>query len=150
MTLTLRNPAWLIMGLMQPFLYLLLFGPLLNSIATMPGFPPGGAFNVFVPGLLVMTALFSSAFVGFGLHADELREGVIERMRVTPMSRMATLLGRLPARRPPAPRPVGIVLVVLADPVRPPRSTGLGISRRVRAAGAGRAGDVGHCRTRWR
>lgn len=93
MTLTLRNPVWLIMGLMQPILYLLLFGPLLKSIASMPGFPPGGAFNVFVPGILVMTALFSSAFVGFGL-CDELREGVVERMRVTPMSRVAMLLGR--------------------------------------------------------
>jgi ABC-2 type transport system permease protein len=93
MTLTLRNPVWLIMGLMQPILYLLLFGPLLKNIASMPGFPPGGAFNVFVPGILVMTALFSSAFVGFGL-CDELREGVVERMRVTPMSRVAMLLGR--------------------------------------------------------
>ncbi len=93
MVLTLRNPVWLIMGLMQPILYLVLFGPLLKNIANMPGFPPGGAFNVFVPGILVMTALFSSAFVGFGL-CDELREGVVERMRVTPMSRVAMLLGR--------------------------------------------------------
>ncbi len=91
--LTLRNPVWLIMGLGQPILYLLLFGPLLKNIAGMPGFPPGGAFNVFVPGILVMTALFSTAFVGFGL-CDELREGVVERMRVTPMSRVAMLLGR--------------------------------------------------------
>ena len=59
----------------------------------MPGFPPGGAFNVFVPGILVMTALFGSGFVGFGL-CDEMREGVVERMVVTPMSRMAMLLGR--------------------------------------------------------
>jgi len=91
--LTLRNPVWVFMGLAQPILYLLLFGPLLKNIASMPGFPPGGAFNVFVPGILVMTALFSSVFVGFGL-CDELREGVVERMRVTPMSRVAMLLGR--------------------------------------------------------
>ena len=81
------------MGILQPILYLLLFGPLLTNIAKMPGFPPGGAFNVFVPGLLVMTALFGSAFVGFGL-CDELREGVVERMTVTPMSRVAMLVGR--------------------------------------------------------
>jgi ABC-2 type transport system permease protein len=91
--LTLRSPVWVIMGVMQPILYLLLFGPLLKNIASMPGFPPGGAFNVFVPGILVMTALFGSAFVGFGL-CDEMREGVVERMRVTPMSRVAMLLGR--------------------------------------------------------
>ncbi len=46
-----------------------------------------------VPGLLVQVALFGSAFVGFGLIA-ELRYGVVERMRVTPMSRTAMLLGR--------------------------------------------------------
>ena len=93
LTLSLRNPVWVIMGIIQPILYLLLFGPLLTNVAKMPGFPAGGAFNVFVPGILVMTALFGSGFVGFGL-CDELREGVIERMVVTPMSRMAMLLGR--------------------------------------------------------
>ena len=91
--LSLRNPVWVIMGIIQPILYLLLFGPLLTGIAKMPGFPPGGAFNVFVPGILVMTALFGAAFVGFGL-CDEMREGVVERMTVTPMSRVAMLLGR--------------------------------------------------------
>jgi ABC-2 type transport system permease protein len=40
-----------------------------------------------------MTALFGSAFVGFGL-CDEMREGVVERMTVTPMSRVAMLVGR--------------------------------------------------------
>ena len=113
-TLTLRNPVWLIMGLLQPILYLLLFGPLLKSIASMPGFPPGGAFNVFVPGILVMTALFSSAFVGFGL-CEELREGVVERMRVTPMSRVAMLLGRS-LRDVALLLCQAIVLVVLAIP----------------------------------
>ena len=93
LTLSLRNPVWVIMGIIQPILYLLLFGPLLTNIARMPGVPPGGAFNVFVPGILVMTALFGSGFVGFGL-CDEMREGVVERMVVTPMSRMAMLLGR--------------------------------------------------------
>ena len=29
--LTVRQPAWLIAGVVQPFVYLLLFGPLLNS-----------------------------------------------------------------------------------------------------------------------
>ncbi len=93
LVLSLRNKVWVIMGVLQPVLYLLLFGPLLNGVAKMPGFPPGGAFNVFVPGILVMTALFGAAFVGFGL-CDEMREGVVERMQVTPMSRLAMLLGR--------------------------------------------------------
>jgi ABC-2 type transport system permease protein len=90
--LTLRNPVWVFIGLAQPILYLGLFAPLLFPIASAPGFPPGGAFNVFVPGLLIQLAMFS-AFTGFGLIA-ELRAGVVERMRVTPISRAAMLLGR--------------------------------------------------------
>jgi len=88
-----RNPAWVIIGLIQPILYLLLFAPLLKGISSSRGFPPGGAYNVFVPGLLIQLGLFGASGVGFGLIA-ELRAGVIERFRVTPVSRFALLLGR--------------------------------------------------------
>jgi ABC-2 type transport system permease protein len=66
---------------------------MLKAIASMPGFPAGGAYNVFVPGLLIQLALFGASGVGFGLIA-ELRAGVVERLRVTPVSRLALLLGR--------------------------------------------------------
>ncbi|MEA2647146.1 MAG: type transport system permease protein [Chloroflexota bacterium] len=89
----LGNPTWIVIGVLQPLLYLLLFAPLLESLAKMPGFPSGGAYNVFVPGLLIQLGLFGAAGVGFSLIA-ELRNGVIERMRVTPVSRFALLLGR--------------------------------------------------------
>jgi ABC-2 type transport system permease protein len=89
----LRNPVWVVIGVVQPLLYLLLFAPLLKSIAKTPGFPSGGAYNVFVPGLLIQLGLFGAAGVGFSL-ISELRLGVIERFRVTPVSRLALLLGR--------------------------------------------------------
>jgi ABC-2 type transport system permease protein len=91
--LFIRNPAWVALGVLQPVIYLVLFAPLLKSIASVQGFPPGGAYNVFVPGLLVQLGLFGAAGVGFSLIA-ELRAGVIERLRVTPVSRVALLLGR--------------------------------------------------------
>jgi ABC-2 type transport system permease protein len=90
--LTLRQPVWLLMGIFQPILYLVLFGPLLQGAVTQAG-AGANAFDWFVPGMLVMISVFGAAFVGFGLIA-ELRNGVVERMRVTPMSRMAMLLGR--------------------------------------------------------
>ena len=90
---TLRNPVWVAVGLVQPLFFLFLFGPLLQPLAGAVGSPGGNAFNVFVPGLLIQLGLFGTAFVGFGLIA-ELRYGVIERMRVTPVSRVALLLGR--------------------------------------------------------
>ena len=90
--LTIRQPVWIIFGIMYPVLYLVLFGPLLNGAVSQAG-AGVNAYNWFVPGLLVQVALFGTAFGGFGLIA-ELRYGVIERMRVTPMSRTAMLLGR--------------------------------------------------------
>src|SRR5579864_2919429 len=93
MWLFFRNPVWVIIGVIQPVFYLVLFAPLLTSIARSPGFPEGGPYNVFVPGLLIQLGLFGASGVGFGLIA-ELRSGVIERLRVTPVSRFALLLGR--------------------------------------------------------
>lgn len=93
LTATVRNPIWIIVGMFQPACYLILFTPLLKPVASTPGFPTGGALRVFTPGLVVMMGMFGSAFVGFGLIAD-LRAGVIERLRVTPVNRLALLLGR--------------------------------------------------------
>jgi ABC-2 type transport system permease protein len=95
MRLSLRNPIWVVLGLIQPILYLVLFGPLLKKVvASTPGLPPGNEWQIFVPGLLVLLGLFGAAFVGFGLIA-EWRAGVIERQRVSPASRVALLAGRV-------------------------------------------------------
>ena len=91
MQLMLRNPVWLIVGVIQPLFYLLLFAPLLKPALGVS--TNAEAYKLFVPGLLVLLAMFGSLFTGFGLIA-ELRAGVIERSRVTPVSRFALLLGR--------------------------------------------------------
>lgn len=94
--LSLRNPAWVIIGLIQPILYLAFFGPLLTRVASggIPGFPARNAYSFFVPGLLIQLGLFGASFVGFSIIADW-RYGVIERLRVTPASRLAILSGRV-------------------------------------------------------
>jgi ABC-2 type transport system permease protein len=90
--MNLRNPAWVIIGLMQPILYLLLFGPLLKPLITQ--FGATNAYTFFVPGMLVQLGIFGAFFAGFSL-IGEWREGVIEAERVTPASRTALLVGRL-------------------------------------------------------
>ena len=92
--MNLRNPAWVLIGVLQPVLYLLLFGPLLKPIvAQFPG-AADNAYTFLVPGLLVQLGMFGAFFAGFGL-IGEWREGVIEAERVTPASRTALLAGRL-------------------------------------------------------
>lgn len=92
--LSLANPTWMLISIMQPVLYLTLFGPLLQQVARTPGFPPGDAWQVFVPGLLVQMGIFGASFVGFGIIA-EWRAGVIDRMLVTPASRWSLISGRV-------------------------------------------------------
>jgi ABC-2 type transport system permease protein len=94
MRLLLREPVWIVIVMIQPLLYLALFAPLLEPIAKTQGFPPGNHWQVFVPGLLIQLGIFGSMFVGFGIIA-EVRYGTVERMRVTPASRLGLLLGRV-------------------------------------------------------
>jgi ABC-2 type transport system permease protein len=89
---TLRQPVWLITGLTTPVLYLALFAPLLRSLAGGPAFPPGRVLDVFVPGIMVLIAFGAGMGAGWPV-IWELDSGVIERLRVTPASRLALLLG---------------------------------------------------------
>ena len=88
----LRNPVWVFFGLTQPILYLALFGPLLKNV-TGGGLGGDNAWRVFVPGLLLQLAIFGAGFAGFGI-IQELREGVIDRQRVTPARRTSLIMGR--------------------------------------------------------
>jgi len=90
--MNLRNPAWVIIGMLQPVMYLLLFGPLLKPLIGQ--FGATNAYTFFVPGMLVQLGIFGAFFAGFSL-IGEWREGVIEAERVTPASRTALLVGRL-------------------------------------------------------
>ena len=92
MRLLLRNPVWVFFGLTQPILYLALFGPLLKNV-NGGGLGGTASWSVFVPGLLLQLTIFGAGFAGFGI-IQELREGTIDRHRVTPASRVSLLLGR--------------------------------------------------------
>lgn len=92
--LMLRNRTWLFFGLAQPITYLVLFAPMLKVALTAMGADSyADAYMIYVPGLLVVMCLYGGLFTGFSLLA-ELRAGIIERSRVTPVSRSALLLGR--------------------------------------------------------
>jgi ABC-2 type transport system permease protein len=89
----LRMPVWVIIGLTQPILYLVLFGPLVKGVAGSFG-PGADPWRILVPGLIMQMGLFGAMFVGFGMVV-ELRSGVIERQRVTPAARGSLLMGRV-------------------------------------------------------
>jgi len=88
---SLRSRFALLFGVLMPLLYLLFFGPLLT------GLPLGGrgsSWQVLVPGLLLQLGMFGASYAGFTIIIEK-SQGVVERMRVTPVSRLALLLGRV-------------------------------------------------------
>lgn len=92
--LMVRSPLWVFLGIAQPIVYLILFAPLLKAALQSVGANSMlDAYRVYVPGMLVALAIGGGLYVGFGLLGD-LANGVIERSRVTTISRVALLLGR--------------------------------------------------------
>jgi ABC-2 type transport system permease protein len=87
---TLRNPFSVIFTMIQPLFFLSLFGPLLVAIS---GESAADTLQTFVPGILVMSALFAASTTGSNLLM-EIQSGSHERMLVTPLSRSSLLVGR--------------------------------------------------------
>jgi ABC-2 type transport system permease protein len=86
-----HSPVSIAITLMQPITFLLLFTPFLKSVVGASSY--GAAYQIYVPSLFCAMGLFSGLFAGFALIAA-IRQGVIARFRVTPLSRVGLLLGR--------------------------------------------------------
>jgi ABC-2 type transport system permease protein len=91
---TLRMPVFVIISIVQPILWVLLFGQLFRSVTTIPGFESNSYVQFLAPGISIMTALFSAAYSGMGLIAD-IDRGVLDRLLATPVSRGALIAGRI-------------------------------------------------------
>ena len=86
-----HNPVNIAISLLQPITYLLLFTPFLKSV--MGASTYGDAYRIYVPSLFCAMGVFSGLFAGFAL-IGAIRQGVIARFRITPLSRAGLLLGR--------------------------------------------------------
>ena len=87
-----RDPFSLIFTLLQPLVFLGLFGPLLSGVAG-EGELGGSSLHWFLPGVVVMITMFGTSMVGSNLQY-ELMTGAFERILATPLSRPALLVGR--------------------------------------------------------
>ncbi len=115
--LVLRDPFTLIFSLIQPLVFLGLFGPLLTG-AVGGGLMGGGAsqstaqtLQWFVPGVIVMISLFGTSMTGSNL-LYEMMTGSYERQLATPLDRSSILVGR--ALKEFAPLVVQGLIIVLA------------------------------------
>jgi ABC-2 type transport system permease protein len=91
-----RQPAFAAATLVQPIIWLLLFGALFRPVAEIPGFAAAhGSYLEFItPGVVVMTALFSSGWSGT-VYIEDMNRGVMDRMLASPVRRGAMVIGTL-------------------------------------------------------
>jgi ABC-2 type transport system permease protein len=91
-----RQPAFAAATLVQPIIWLLLFGQLFKGIAHIPGFTAAhGSYLEFItPGIVVMTALFSSGWAGT-VYIEDMNRGVMDRLLASPVRRGAMMIGTL-------------------------------------------------------
>jgi ABC-2 type transport system permease protein len=89
-----RQPAWIAISLIQPIVWLLLYGALFKRIVEIPGFGGGTYIDFLTPGVVVMTALFSAGWSGMSV-VDDLNRGILDRFLVTPVHRGSLIAGRI-------------------------------------------------------
>jgi ABC transporter DrrB family efflux protein len=90
----LRVPAYIVFTVIQPVMFVLLFRYVFGG--AIPVSTPGGYVNFLMPGIIAQTAAFACFGTAIAL-AQELKKGVIDRLRSMPMARSAVLAGRLVA-----------------------------------------------------
>ena len=91
----LRQPWFVAITLVQPIIWLLLFGALFRSVTEIPGFNAGGTYlDYLLPGVVIMTALMSSGWSGMGIIED-IDRGLLDRFLATPLHRSSMIVGRI-------------------------------------------------------
>ncbi len=107
-----RVPVFLVITLIQPMFWLLLFGNLFESVVSIPGFDTQGSYMEFLtPGVIAMTALFSAMWAGT-VYVDDMQRGVMDRLLASPVRRGAMMNGTLAYQSLTSVVQTAIVLVV--------------------------------------
>jgi ABC transporter DrrB family efflux protein len=89
-----RVPAYLVFTVIQPVMFVLMFRYVFGGAINVPGHI--SYVDFLMPGILAQTAAFATVGTAISL-AQELKKGVIDRLRSMPMARSAVLSGRLVA-----------------------------------------------------
>jgi ABC-2 type transport system permease protein len=92
--LTQMEPAFIFISLVQPIIWLLLFGALFKEVVKIPGFGGDSYITFLTPGVVVMTALFSAGWSGMNF-IDDMESGVMSRMLVSPVHRGSMMAATL-------------------------------------------------------
>jgi ABC-2 type transport system permease protein len=90
----LRQPAFIGIGLVQPVIWLFLFGQLFRRVVDIPGFGAGGPsasyLDYLIPGIVMMNAMNGNMWAGMNAM-EEIDRGTLNRFLVSPARRGALM-----------------------------------------------------------
>jgi ABC-2 type transport system permease protein len=89
-----RQPWFVAIMLVQPLIWLLLFGALFKRVVEIPGFHGGSYIQFLTPGIVIMSALFSAGWQGMAF-IDAINRGIMDRFLVSPVWRGALIAASL-------------------------------------------------------
>jgi ABC-2 type transport system permease protein len=86
-----RQPWVVAFGVIQPAIWLFLFGEMFRRIIDIPGFGYQGSYLAYlVPGIVAMNAMSGNMWAGMSM-IEEIDRGTLNRFLVTPASRLAIM-----------------------------------------------------------
>jgi ABC-2 type transport system permease protein len=86
-----RQPALVAMGVIQPVIWLFLFGEMFRKVIDIPGFGYQGSYLAYlIPGVVAMNAMSGNMWAGMSM-IEEIDRGTLNRFLVTPASRLAIM-----------------------------------------------------------
>lgn len=88
-----RQPIWIVIMLVQPMIWLILYGQLFSRVTALRG-GAGSYVEFLAPGVIVMNAFFGSTWSGMSM-IDDLNRSVIGRFLTTPVSRLSIVLSQI-------------------------------------------------------
>ena len=90
----LREPIWIVLLLVQPMVWLVLYGQLFRNVTKLGGFGTGSYITFLAPAIVVMNAFFGATWSGMSMIQD-LDHKVVERFLATPASRFSLVLSQI-------------------------------------------------------
>jgi ABC-2 type transport system permease protein len=89
-----REPIWIVLLLVQPMVWLLLYGQLFKNVTRLGGFGTASYITFLAPAIVVMNAFFGATWSGMSMIYD-LDHKIVERFLATPASRFAIVLSQI-------------------------------------------------------
>jgi ABC-2 type transport system permease protein len=93
-----RMRVFVVINLIQPIIWLVLFTQVFQSLSTsfagLPGVGEISYLQFFAPGVVVMTVLFGSAWAGMGMLYD-IDMGILSKTLATPVTRVSIIASRV-------------------------------------------------------